>query len=173
MASTRSGRSPRVSVGPTRASVCSRWSTTFASSGEERRRRPAAVRERNPRRPRLQRKMISKEGLRRHQLLSEAEGAVEVLIQRVPPKRVGEEEAPGVRERQRRTNASVALPLAPAAATTQASLICGLSARRRLCRAGRRLVQEHDPSEDKGFEFLLTVAAILKNCRKINRNSVY
>ena len=141
---------------------------TFASSREERR-RPAA-RERNPR-PRLRQGMMAKEHLRQRSSLSEA-GDAEVLAQRVPLERVAEEEAPGVRKRQRRANASVASPLA-SAATIQASLICVLGPRHRLCRAGRRLAQVargHDLSEGQGPELIFTVAAILKHCGQINRN---
>lgn len=168
MASNRADWSPRETAGPTRASVCSRWSTTFASSGEVRR-RPAA-REREPR-PRLLQRRMTKEHLRRSRLLSEAGGA-EVLAQRVPPERVGGGEAPGVRERELRANASVASPLA-SAGTTQAGLICVLGPKRRLCRAERRLARGHDPSirgRQGPNKLIFTVAAILKSCGQVNRN---
>jgi hypothetical protein len=114
---------------------------------------------------------MAKEHLRRRQWLSEAGGA-EVSAQRVPPERGGEEEAPGVRKRQLRANASAASPLA-SAATTQAGLICIPGPRRRLCRAGRRLAQVaqgHDLSEWRGLELIFTVAATLRHCGQVNRN---
>src|ERR1700733_1171789 len=107
---------------------------------------------------------MTKEHLRRRRLLSEAGGA-EVLAQRGPPERVGGGEAPGVRERELRANASVASPLA-SAGTTQAGLICVLGPKRRLSRAERRLAQGHDPSirGRQRPKLIFTVAAILKSC---------
>jgi len=138
---------PRETVAPTQASVCSRWSTIFASSEGERQ-RPTVITtyERNPR-PHLQNRK-AREPPRRRQLLSEARGA-EALVQEEPPKRVGGEEPPGVaavRERELRASESVASPPV-SAARTQAGLMCGLSPSRHLLgQAGRRLAhgQRHD-----------------------------
>ena len=151
MASIRAECLPPESAGPTGASVCSRWSTIFVSSGEERWRRrlvSTTIRERNLLPPRLQRRMARERRLRRRRLLSEAGGA-EVLARGVPPERVGGEEGPGVPAARVRGNASVASPLSVvSAATTQAGLICGLGPRRRLClcQEARRLAQgqRHD-----------------------------
>lgn len=146
MASTQAEWPPHESAGPTLASVCSKWSTIFASSGEKI--LLPAARERNPQ-PHPQIRRLTMQRLRRRQLLSEAGGA-EVLDRRAPPERVGVEEAPGVAavERKRRANASGASPPPPvSAATTQVGLVCVSCPRHRLlCQSGRRLAQSqrHD-----------------------------
>lgn len=147
MASIQAEWPPRETAGPTLASVCRKWSTIFASSGEETW-RPIARRERNPQTHPQNR--LRMERLSQRQLLSEAG----VLVRGAPPpERVGVEEAPGVTvaamsERELHANASEASPPHPvSAATTQVGLICVLSPRRRLlCHVGQRLAQSqrHD-----------------------------